>query len=169
MSEITEHKTANELIDELESAMLDYEPIDCPVRHRFTDGMYIREIFMPKGEEGKTNVVTSLVHNTTHPFVVLKGKVEVYSENDGPQMIEAPYYGITRPGTRRVLLIHSDTVWITFHPTDIKPENDSDEAIKEAARLVGLQILQPYENKLFGGHFEQNEFIESRISELLTH
>jgi hypothetical protein len=41
----------------------------------------------------------------------------VFSENDGLQMIEAPFTGITKPGTRRVLLIVEDTIWTTFHPT----------------------------------------------------
>jgi len=37
-------------IDELESVMIsEGEVIEFPVVHRFTDGMYIRQIFMPKG------------------------------------------------------------------------------------------------------------------------
>ena len=62
----------NDNIDVLELALItDGEPIVCPVKHTFTPGFYIREIFMPKGVDGKVNIVTSRVHNTFHPFFVL--------------------------------------------------------------------------------------------------
>ncbi len=69
-------KSIDNRIDQLEVALIKSgDPIDCPVTHRFVPGMYIREIFMPKGVDGVENIVTSLVHNTTHPFFVLQGKV----------------------------------------------------------------------------------------------
>ena len=79
--------------------------------HRFTPGLYIREIYMPAG-----SVLSTKIHKTEHPFVISAGKVSVYSGNDGPQYIEAPYTGITKPGTRRFLVVHEDTIWTTFHP-----------------------------------------------------
>lgn len=158
MNSIVEQKPNN--IDILEAAMLDCEPIVCPLKHTFIPGFYIREIFMPKGEEGKINLITSMVHNTFHPFFVLKGKVAVFSENDGEQIIEAPYSGITTPNTRRVLKIIEDTVWITVHATDIVPKDDSEESLEEAANKVADKILAKYENPLFGGHFFNNNFVE---------
>lgn len=155
--------TANNLIDELELAMLNHEPIDCPVKHTFVPGMYIREIFMPKGKDGKDNWVTSMVHNTQHPYFILKGQVAVYSSNDGVQILKAGDKGITKPNTRRVLLIIEDTVWVTCHPTNVVPENDSNEAKEIAARLVGEQILMKYENKLLGGYCIQNEFHQKML------
>lgn len=153
---------ANGLIDELELAMLNHEPIDCPLVHTFVPGMYIREIFMPKSKDGKDTWVTSLVHNTMHPYFIMKGKVAVYSENDNVQIIEAPYRGITKPGTRRVIKIIEDCIWATCHVTDIVPKNDSEEAILEAVKLIGEQILLPYENILLNGHYENNVFIEAK-------
>ncbi|HQV55015.1 MAG TPA: hypothetical protein PLX17_05840 [Chitinophagaceae bacterium] len=158
---------ANGLIDKLEVAMLNHEPIVCPVTHTFVPGMYIREIFMPKGKDGKDNWVTSRVHNTEHPYFIMKGRVAVYSENDGVQFLQAGDKGITRPNTRRVLLILDDCVWITCHPTDIVPENDSNEAKEAAAELVGEQILAKYENPLLGGHYVNNSFIPNQ--QLVTH
>lgn len=68
----------NNKIDELEAALIsECEPIICPLKHTFIPGFYIREIFMPKGVEGKVNLITSRVHNTFHPFFVLKGKVAI--------------------------------------------------------------------------------------------
>ncbi len=84
-------------------------PLDAPLRHIFTPGLYTREIFMPKG-----SLIVSRIHNTTHTFVVSKGHAAVLV--DGVvEHIKAPYTGITKPGTRRVLFIHEDCIWTTFH------------------------------------------------------
>ena len=111
---------------------------------------------MPKGA-----LVTSMVHKTKHQFMVLQGKVSVFSENDGEQLIEAPYVGQTLPGTRRVLLIHEDTRWITAHPTSITPEDDSEESIQNAVSLIQAQIIEPYINTIIGGQLKNNEIIKT--------
>lgn len=160
----------NNKINELEAALIsECEPIICPLKHTFIPGFYIREIFMPKGVEGKVNLITSRVHNTFHPFFVLKGKVAVYSDNDGEIVIEAPYSGITTPDTRRVLKIIEDTVWVTVHATDIVPKDDSVEAIEYAANEVSEQILAKHENPLLGGHFVNNEFIQDNKKTEICH
>jgi hypothetical protein len=83
----------------------------CPLKHTFVDGAYIREIFMPKGL-----VLTSKIHKVTHPYFVMSGSCSVLTET-GIQRIQAPYYGVTVAGTKRLLQIHEDTVWVTIHVT----------------------------------------------------
>ena len=83
----------------------------CPLKHTFTDGLYIRQITMPKGM-----TMTSKIHKTEHPYFVLRGDVTVATET-GAQRIIAPYWGITKPGTKRALYMHEETVWITVHKT----------------------------------------------------
>jgi hypothetical protein len=144
-------KTINDKIDELELAMQEGDAVDCPLIHQFVPGMYIREIFMPAGI-----LVTSMIHNTNHPFFVMEGKVSVYSDNDGEQLIEAPYRGITTPGTRRVLFIHEDTIWVTVHPTDVMPMGDTEEDILEAVKKVESAILEKRPNPLLGGVIKNN-------------
>jgi len=85
---------------------------DMPLVHRFTPGLYSREISMPAGA-----LVVSYVHKTEHQFVILEGSLTVWDENGGTQKLSAPHVGITKPGTRRVLYIHEDCVWATFHPS----------------------------------------------------
>ena len=82
------------------------------LKHTFCDGQYIREIFMPAGQ-----VLTSQIHKKKHPFFILTGKLTIASE-DGVIDIEAPYHGITYPGTKRVIYTHEDTVFITVHATN---------------------------------------------------
>jgi len=85
-----------------------------PLKHTFSDGLYIREIFMPKGQ-----LFTTGIHKQEHPYFVQKGKVKVLTEN-GMQHIQAPYNGITKPGTKRVIYTEEDTIWITVHATKKK-------------------------------------------------
>jgi hypothetical protein len=122
-------------IDALESVMTEnFESIVCPLIHRFTPSMYIREIFMPKG-----SLITSKIHITEHPFTISKGKVSVSVDGDEWQIYEAPYTGITKIGTRRVLYIEEDCVWTTYH---VNEDNCTDvEKIED-------RILDKYVNKL---------------------
>jgi hypothetical protein len=86
---------------------------DCfPLKHTFVPGMYIREITMPKGA-----LLTSKIHKCEHPYFIIKGDVSVATEQ-GAVRIKAPFAGITPAGTKRLLYIHEETVWITVHRTD---------------------------------------------------
>lgn len=87
-------------------------PHQCTLTHRFTPGMYSREILMPAG-----TLLTSKIHKTEHQYVVTEGIAHVWTEETGVLTIKAPYVGITKPGTRRMLYIEQDCRWITFHPT----------------------------------------------------
>lgn len=101
-----------ELTEELRSAP---SVVEIPVSHKFTPGMYIREVMVPAG----TGVIT-MVHKTSHPFVVSAGKILVWTKEAGVVFLKAPYTGVTTPGTCRVAIALEDTVWTTFHsnPTD---------------------------------------------------
>jgi hypothetical protein len=112
----------NDFLNQADVEILKMPPRECPLIHRFTPGMYIREIFMPKD-----TILTTLLHLTTHPFFVLQGDVSVYYNGIPTQRYKAPYTGITEAGTRRMLFTHEDTIWTTCHVTDL---TDPDEIIE---------------------------------------
>lgn len=90
---------------------------------------------MPAGSK-----VTSKIHKYRHPFFILFGKVKVWQDDGrGWQIIEAPFDGMTEPGTRRILDVLEDTVWITVH---YNPTNTQD--------LDELEdwVIETHENKL---------------------
>jgi len=91
---------------------------DFPLVHRFTPGLYIREIHMPAG-----SVVVSCKHLYESPFVISKGDVSVWTEDTGWVRLRAPHTGITPAGTRRLLFNHTDVVWVGFL---LNPEEDRD-------------------------------------------
>jgi hypothetical protein len=126
MNELTEAKTRDEFIDELELAIAKLPLLDLEVVHRFTEGMYIRELHIPAGV-----MVTTMTHKTQHPFVVSKGIIKVSSDTEGSVTIEAPHTGITEPNTRRAAHAVTDTIWTTFHVTDETDPNKIAEEILE--------------------------------------
>jgi len=122
---VSEQIATPSLIDHIEAAIVGgLVQIDLPLKHVFTEGLYQRIIYIPAGV-----ALTSKIHKKEHPFVVLQGCVIVINETDGTrEMVKAPYSGITKAGTRRALLTITDTIWATFHVTDLK---DHEQIIAE--------------------------------------
>lgn len=155
---ITE-KTMDDQIDELEEMMSNYDAVDCPLKHRFVKGMYIREILMPIMPDKEMTLVTSLIHLTNHPYFILKGKVSVFSDNDGEQMLQAGDWGITRPATRRVLRIWEDCTWVTCHFVPwLTGDEDyySDEEKEKIVDRIRSEIIEPHVNACLGGVLVNN-------------
>ncbi len=129
-------KETNDFIDAIEEKMLnemvesgEFEVVDFPVKHTFTNGLYAREITMKQGAR-----ITSKIHLTEHQFIISQGCAIVF-DNGEEMLLEAPYHGVTKKGTRRVLMIPEDAevpcVWTTFHPN---PNNENLEQI--AGRII---------------------------------
>ena len=95
-----------------------------PVKHTFAGGCYIREIFNPKGE-----LIVTKIHKVTHPYFLLKGDMSILTE-EGPKRYRAPYWGITKLGTKRVIYTHEECVFVTVHATkQVTVESAEDELI----------------------------------------
>jgi hypothetical protein len=105
------------------------EQAECPLKHYFTKGVYIREIFMPAN-----TVVIGKIHKTEHFNIIQKGRLIIVHEDFRKEELVAPMTFISKAGVRKVLYIIEDTVWSTVHLTDnrdletlelelIEPEN----------------------------------------------
>lgn len=101
-----------------------------PLKHSFGDGLYVREIFLPKGM-----LLTSAIHKFEHPYFILKGDVTVLTE-EGVVRIKAPFQGMTPPGTKRLIQVHEDTIWITVHATDER------DVVKARAELTARDFSE---------------------------
>ena len=118
---------ARDAIGHLSAAMLAlptelHEPLEN--RHDFVPGIYARTIF------ARGRVYVSRIHKTQHFFVAAEGACTVVDSHGERHLIVAPYLGKTEPGTQRAIHVHADTVWTTFHATDL---TDPDE--------IGRQIM----------------------------
>tara|TARA_R100001530_G_scaffold133347_1_gene106629 strand:- start:188 stop:754 length:567 start_codon:yes stop_codon:yes gene_type:complete len=94
-----------------------------PLKHTFCDGLYIREIFNPAGQ-----LLVTKIHKKDNAFFLMKGRMTIMSE-DGESTIQAPHYGVTKAGTKRIIYIHEDCIFITVHPTDAKNVEDAEKDI----------------------------------------
>ena len=101
------------LQDAIISEGLDVGPASCPVKHHFAPGSYGREMTLPAGL-----VVVGKIHKHAHINVISKGRVQVFTEQEGVLELAAPCTFVSSPGTKRVVHVLEETVWTTVHVTD---------------------------------------------------
>jgi len=142
----------DDFLNQCDVEILKMPPRECPVTHRFTPGLYIREIFMPKN-----TILTSLLHLTTHPFFIMQGEFSVWHRGIEVQRIKAPYTGITEAGTRRLLYIHEDTIWTTCHVTDL---TDPDEIIESITSNDFNPLVDKTNPRLNSWRYNRNQIKE---------
>lgn len=113
--------------------------VELPLSHRFTPGLYIRELRVPAGV-----LVVTKIHHTEHPWILSKGRIAVWTEEKGVEILEAPASGVTKPGTIRLAIALGDVVWTTFHATT---ETDVEKLEKE---LVSdpVELMEQPEGKV---------------------
>lgn len=93
-----------------------------PIKNSFADGCYVREIFNPANE-----LLITKIHKKEHPFFLMEGKMSILTDT-GVEYLEAPHYGITKPGTKRIIYTHTECVFVTVHVTE---STDIEEIEKE--------------------------------------
>jgi hypothetical protein len=91
------------------SKLPQYEP---ETKHYFHGGMYCREVFRHAGV-----LVVGKVHKKEHFYMIVCGIVSITTD-DGAIQVEGPYLFQSKPGTKRAVYAHTDTLCMTFHRTD---------------------------------------------------
>lgn len=104
---------AREKIVALEAAMARASSIQLQIQttHRFIDGVYAREVFIPKG-----TLLVGRIHRHACISIMSKGDKSVATE-DGAMRLRPPFATISKPGTKRVGFAHEDSIWTTIHAT----------------------------------------------------
>ena len=121
-------------------AMLKMPQVECPLDHEFVRQFYIRTVHVPAG-----TLVVSKIFKADFPFFISKGKVSVWVEGQGVVHREAPFWGFTKAGTRRIIMHHTDVDWTTFHRTDAKNEEQAEAEIiydPEKALDIPAEVIQ---------------------------
>jgi hypothetical protein len=88
-----------------------------PLTHSFSDGVYVREMFIPAG-----SFMIGKIHKFSHTVFLLKGKILVATEN-GVVCHTAPCYISSPAGVKRAVHTLEDTIWVNVHAN---PENTTD-------------------------------------------
>jgi quercetin dioxygenase-like cupin family protein len=122
---------------ELEEQLLGLPQIDFQLVNRFADGLYARQVTMCAGAR-----VTSRIHLKEHFAFVLTGDVSIWTDQDY-QRVKAPAVLVTRPGTKRVLLIHEESTWVTVHATNAKTQEEAENELTTNDPDVIQRVRQP--------------------------
>ena len=125
MTTIQQNDAAAKRVDVLQHALASFPPVECPVVHRFTPGLYSREMLMPAG-----SCVVGCIHKTEHQFAVLSGLAYVWN-GESVELVGHGFVGVTKPGARRVALVVEDFRWVTFHPTTKTSMKDLEDELVE--------------------------------------
>lgn len=103
-----------------------------PVDEMFADGLYARKYAMPEGQMAVTKT-----HRKKH-FIVVVGDCTIWTD-EAMKRLSGFHCFITHPGTKRVILAHADTVFITFHATQ-----ETDPAAIEAELIEPEDLFEEY-------------------------
>jgi hypothetical protein len=107
---------------------------ELPVKHHFAPGIYMRELFIPKGV-----ALTGKIHKTEHLNILAQGELTVWTEA-GMKRVKAPYVVTSLPGIKRVGFAHEDSTWITVHHN---PEN-----VEDVQKLEDLLVTNNFDDLL---------------------
>jgi quercetin dioxygenase-like cupin family protein len=112
-------KPTREDIINLQTALATMEQShDLVTNDYFANGMYCREVHRPKG-----TLIVGKVHKKEHFFMVIKGQINVWTE-EGMLEMKAPYIQVSKPGTKRVTWAAEDSTGVTVHRTDFTDLKD---------------------------------------------
>lgn len=104
----------------LENYLLTLPQAVMPMKHYICNGMYYRELFIPKGV-----VLTGEIHRSAHLCIMLRGDITILSDN-GLKRINEPCCFESEGMIKRAGFAHEDTIFINIHRTD---KTDPDEAL----------------------------------------
>jgi len=134
-------------VTKAENYLLNLPQVELPVKHYFVNGLYARELFIPKG-----TILTGAIHKTEH-LCVMTGDIEIRSEQCGGRYTGYQMF-VSTPGVKRIGYALEDTTFTTLHPTD---ETD----ISELEKLLVVQTYEEYEQYLLVNEGNTNQQIEA--------
>lgn len=88
-----------------------------PLKHSFVDGLYIREMSMPKDY-----FAIGKLQKHEHLWMLLKGKLTVTTQSGSAEYI-APCYVKAKPGEKKAVYAHEDSIFVNIYPN---PDNNQD-------------------------------------------
>lgn len=105
------------------------------VKHTFLDGIYMRELFIPKG-----SLLVGKVHRLPCLNVVSKGDISVVTES-GSARVKAGYSVASPAGLQKLGYAHEDTVFVNVFRTDeTDPEKIEDAIAFSDFAAAGLEV-----------------------------
>lgn len=126
----------------LQTSMLNMPQFEPPTEHIFHGGMYCRKMSIPAG-----CTLVGKVHKKEHFFALASGSICVTTD-EGPQLLTGFKLLSSYPGTKRAIHAVSDSVFMTFHATDLTDvEQVEQEFVEEdtTSTFTTGNKLKPFE------------------------
>jgi quercetin dioxygenase-like cupin family protein len=97
--------------------------VDLGIVHNFSDGLYAKQMIIPKGY-----MVGQHAHTFSHLSILAKGKVIVRTDDSNIEYT-APACIEIKEGIHHAISALEDTVWFCIHATDETDINKIDEVL----------------------------------------
>lgn len=125
-------------VERLEARLEHLPQVECPVRHHFAPGVYVREMTIPAG-----TVATGAVHKTEHLTILSAGHCLLTTE-DGVKELYAPCTLLSKSGIKRSIVALTECVLSTIHPTT---ETDLDKLCELLTEMKSSELLGGPDNR----------------------
>ncbi len=125
----------------LDTVLANVEQVEMPVTHRFSKGVYCRELFIPKD-----TVLTGRIHKYSQINVLLSGDISVLTES-GIQRLRSPVVFESPAGAKRAGYAHEDTTWLTICGT----ESVNVDALEDELTVANYEEFDSWCKKLITG------------------
>ncbi len=147
----------------LELAMLQEEQVEIKPTHRFSGGIYSREITIPKG-----TLLTGRIHKFDHFDIMLSGDITVSTDSGEVKRLKGLNIMEGKAGKKRAGYAHEDTHWITFHSA----EDRDPEEMYEYLTCGSFEELEQFNLELDRADYRQMiesmGMTESQVQEQVT-
>jgi hypothetical protein len=129
-------------IERLQAVMVTLPQVTLTTKHYFADGMYCRELLIPKGA-----TLVGKVHKKEHFCMLTKGDMTIVCDGKR-ERIEAPKIFVSQPGVKRAGYAHEDSIFVNVHRTFLR---DLDE--------IEAEVVEHDETSLFDA---RNQLLECK-------
>jgi hypothetical protein len=131
----------------LENEITKLPQAECPIRHFFAKGVFVREITIPKGV-----VLTGCIHMFECVSTLAKGSIVVTQGTEVVQLT-APFTGFYDAGTKKAIYAVEESVWMDAYAN---PDDERDIEVLEARYTASshqefLHRVQPLLEKSWSG------------------
>jgi hypothetical protein len=117
--------------------------------HFFIPGVYVRWLFRPAD-----TLIIGKVHKKEHMYVICSGEITVIGDGTKERII-GPRVIVSRPGTKRAVYSHTDTVCLTIHRTD---ETDLDK--------IEAELIEPDDTAMYDARNELKRLQDESLAAL---
>lgn len=149
-----------EKIELIESVLLKEKQEDCPVKHIFGDGIYIREVTLPAG-------VIAIGHHQNFPQmnVMIKGVVDIVCDDGSIMTLDATDRPISLMwgAGRKKGYIHQTVIWQNIYPN---PENERSVMALEDKFLTKSDAFNEHTEDLKMIGFDDNEDYQNALIDI---